>query len=244
MAKVAVITGGCRGIGRAIAVKFAEAGYCLALISRNPGEACENIKKEASELGAKVHLYQADVAKEEEVVAAFSQIKEDFGEIYALINNAGITRDGPLLRMGAEAFNEVVNTNLTGSFFCSREALKLMIRKREGVILNISSVVGLYGNPGQANYAASKAGLIGLTKTMAKEFGSRNIRVNALAPGFIESDMTDKLSEKLKEEALKSLSIKRFGKTQEVAALALFLSSQEASYITGQILCIDGGIAL
>ncbi|NLY36615.1 MAG: 3-oxoacyl-[acyl-carrier-protein] reductase [Tissierellia bacterium] len=244
MQKVAVITGGCRGIGRAMALKFAGAGYDLALITRNLGEACEDTKKEVDGLGVKLHFYQADVAREEEVVAAFSKIKEDFGEIYVLINNAGITRDGSLLRMKGQDFSEVIDTNLTGSFFCSREALKLMIRKREGVILNISSVVGVYGNPGQANYAASKAGLIGLTKTMAKEFGSRNIRVNALAPGFIESDMTDKLPDTLKEEALKKLSIKRFGKTEEVAALALFLASQEASYITGQTLCIDGGIAL
>lgn len=244
MNRVAVITGACRGIGKATALAFARAGYTLGLISRSRGEACEQTLSEVRALGAEVYFYQADVANEEEILRAFSQIKEELGRVDVLINNAGITRDGSLLRMGKEAFSAVVETNLSGSFYCAREALKLMVKKREGVILNISSVVGVYGNTGQANYAAAKAGLIGLTKTIAKEFGSRNIRANAIAPGFIESDMTRELPEALKEEALKNLSIKRFGQPEEVAALALFLASKEAAYITGQTLCIDGGIAL
>lgn len=243
MAKLAVITGPCRGIGQALALKFA-GSYSLALISRSKNQACEDLMRQLDNLGADYRFYQADVAVEDQVVQAFESIKKDFESIDLLINNAGITRDGTLVRMKGEDFREVIDINLAGSFYCAREAIKVMMRKRQGVVLNISSVVALYGNAGQANYSASKAGVIGLTKSLAKEYGARNIRVNALAPGFIESDMTDVLSEDLKKAALDKLAIRRFGRPEEVAALAYFLASDEAGYITGQCLSIDGGISL
>lgn len=240
MRKLAVITGGSRGLGRAMALSFAKS-YDLALISRSlPQE--EDLIREVEALGARVAFYRADVSREEEVVEAFSRIKEDFGSIYVLINNAGITKDGSFVGMTSSDFLDVINVNLLGSFLCAREAMKLMMRKREGLILNISSVVALQGNAGQANYAASKAGLLGLTRTLAKEYGSRNIRVNALAPGFIESDMTWGLSQDIKDRALDKLSLRRFGRAQEVAELAYYLAS--ADYVTGQVISIDGGLSL
>lgn len=244
MEKVALITGGCKGIGRAMALTFAKAGYNLVLLSRKDSSACQETVEEAKAFGKDVLFLEADVSKEEEVKEAFQHMLEKYGHIDVLINNAGIVKDGLALRMSSEDFQDVLNINLLGSFYCAKEALRSMSRKRSGIILNISSVVGIYGNPGQSNYAASKAGMIGLTKTLAKEFGSRNIRVNAIAPGFIESDMTESLSDAVKEEAMKKLSIKRFGTAEEVAELALFLASEKAEYITGQVLSIDGGIAL
>lgn len=226
-----------------MALAFAKEGYRLVLLSRKNSAACQETLEEVKQY-TDVLFLEADVSKEEEVKSAFEAILENYGQIDVLINNAGIVRDGLILRMEAEDFEDVLRINLMGSFFCAKEALRSMSRKRKGVILNISSVVGLYGNPGQSNYAASKAGLIGLTKSLAKEFGSRNIRVNAIAPGFIESDMTETLPEAVKEEALKKLTLKRFGKAEEVAELALFLASDKASYMTGQVLLIDGGIAL
>lgn len=243
MKKVAVITGACRGIGRAFALRFAQ-DYNLALISRTKNKACNELMEELYARGVNFEFYEADISHEAQVIRAFEEIKEDFGQVDLLINNAGITRDGTLLRMKSEDFSDVLDVNLLGSFFCAREAIKLMVRRRQGVVLNISSVVGIYGNPGQANYASSKAGVIALSKTLAKEYGSRNIRVNALAPGFIESDMTDVLGEDYKKAVLEKISLARLGQPEEVAELAYFLASDQAAYITGQVLAIDGGISL
>lgn len=244
MEKVVVITGACKGIGLAMAKAFAQEGASLALLSRKNSEACREAVEHLKKEGAKLLFLEADVSQEEEIKRAFKDILDHYGTIDVLINNAGIVKDGLSLRMSVEDFEEVLKVNLLGSFLCAKEALRSMSRARSGVILNISSVVGLQGNPGQSNYAASKAGLIGLTKTLAKEFGSRNIRVNALAPGFIESDMTQGLSSSLKESALDKLCLRRFGEAKEVADLAVFLASEKASYITGQVISIDGGISL
>lgn len=239
--KTAVITGGLKGIGKATAEAFARSGAAVAVISRSVADEkrAETVKYYA-DMGARAELYECDVADYDKCGETAERIISDFGGIDILVNNAGITRDGLFVKMDNSAFDSVIAANLTGTFNMSRHAGRFMFRKKSGCIINMSSVVGIYGNAGQANYSASKAGIIGLTKSLAKELGARGIRVNAIAPGFIETDMTSVLSDELKSKMLERISLGRFGRAEEVAALALFLASEQASYISGQVIEIDG----
>lgn len=240
--KVAVITGASRGIGYAIAERLAAEGCNLALISTKQA----TIDSVAEDLRERYEIevlpLQVDVKSSIEVSDAIEKVIQKWGQIHFMINNAGITRDSLLVRMGEEDWDEVVDTNLKGCFHCSKSVCKSMMRSREGVIINITSVVGLMGNPGQANYSAAKAGVVGLTKSMARELAPRGIRVNAVAPGFIKSNMTDKLSEKLKDELKSRIPLGRFGEARAVADCVQFLLSPMAAYITGSIIQVDGGM--
>lgn len=239
--KTAVITGGLKGIGKATAEAFARAGAAVAVISRSISDQKRaETAKYYADMGARAELYECDVADYDKCEETVERIISDFGGIDILINNAGITRDGLFVKMDNSAFDSVIAANLTGTFNMSRHAGRFMFRNKSGCIINMSSVVGLHGNAGQANYSASKAGIIGLTKSLAKELGARGIRVNAIAPGFIETDMTSILSDELKSKMLERISLRRFGRAEEVAALALFLASEQASYISGQVIEIDG----
>ncbi len=241
--KVVMITGGARGIGRTIAERFLEEGASLALCDIN----LDGVTATASELASAdsiVRGYAMNVADEESVTAAVNAITADFGKIDVLVNNAGITRDGLLIRMKKEDWDAVLAVNLTGSFIVSKTVVKGMIKARCGRIVNIASVVGVVGNAGQANYSAAKAGLIGLTKTMAKEFATRGITVNAVAPGFIETEMTNHLPEQAKTAFLANIPLNRPGTTADVAGTVLFFASDDAAYITGQVLCVDGGMVM
>lgn len=241
---VAIVSGASRGIGRAIAMKLAAQGFDLVINYHSNTSAAEQTGTELEALGAKVVLVRADASTEAaaaEIVAAAAGLP---GNLELLVNNAGINRDGLLLRMSAEQFNEVIQTDLNGPFLMIREAAKVMMKKRYGRIINVSSVVGLYGNAGQANYASAKAGLIGLTKTVAKELAGRNITCNAIAPGFITTDMTMALSDDIQAAILSQIAMKRFGAAEEVASAAAFLGSREASYITGQVLEVAGGLVM
>ena len=240
--KTAIVTGGVRGIGKAIALAFAENGANVALCYRGNEDAAKITEEEIKKLQGNVILFKGDVKDgnfAKEVVAA---TKEAFGSIDILVNNAGITRDKLLLRMNEEDFTEVIDTNLTGSFNFLKACAEVMVKQRYGRIINLSSIVGINGNPGQSNYSASKAGIIGLTKSAAKELGRRGITVNAIAPGFIETDMTDILNEAQKAELLKGIPIGRVGTSKDIASLAVFLASEEAGYITGQVIGVDGGM--
>ncbi len=234
--KIALITGGARGIGRAIAERLASEGATVWISDINEQE----LKKTAEELGCKYVVM--NVAKEEEVVAGIKKIVDEDGRIDLLVNNAGITDDTLLIRMKLEQWKRVIDVNLTGAFLVTREVAKHMIKQRYGRIVNVASVVGEMGNPGQANYAASKAGLIAFTKTIAKELAARNITANAIAPGFVETKMTEALPERVKEEYFKAIPLQRFAKPEEIAALVAFLLSEEASYITGEVIRINGGL--
>lgn len=242
--KIALVTGASRGIGRAIALKFAQNGAHVVINYSSSQAQAQNLKEEIESFGVRALVVKCDVSSSEEVNAMFSQIEKGFGRLDILVNNAGITKDGLILRMNEEDFDKVVAINLKGAFLCSKAASKIMVKQREGSIINISSVVGITGNIGQANYAASKAGVIGLTKSLAKELASRNIRVNAIAPGFIKTDMTEVLSDKVKEAMLSSIPLGRFGEADEVANVALFLASNLSSYITGQVIVVDGGMIM
>lgn len=239
--KLALITGGAKGIGRAIAVALSKEGYDLVLNYKSSKDDAEKTKELLESYGARVYLMKADVSVEEEVIDLFKKIKE-IGSLDLLVNNAGITRDGLAMRMSKKDFVDVIDTNLVSAFFTSREAIKTMARKTSGSIINIASVVGLRGNPGQINYSASKAGLIGMTKTLAKEMASRNIRVNAVAPGFILTDMTEKMPDKAKKEIEFQIPLKSLGDPQDVAEAVVFLAGDKAKYITGQVLSVDGGM--
>ena len=242
--KNAVITGATRGIGRAIALAYAKNGANIVFAYHSNTEMANTLCKELEELGAGAVGIQCDVSDFTAAKQLTDACKEKFGSLDILVNNAGITADGLLMRMGEDAFDKVISTNLKGTFNCIRHASALMVRQKSGSIINITSIVGIAGNAGQANYAASKAGVIGLTKTAAKELGSRNINVNAIAPGFIDTDMTDVLNENIKASLMERISLKRLGQPEDVANLAVFLGSSNAAYITGQVIGIDGGLAL
>lgn len=242
--KVAVITGGTRGIGRAIALKLAKEGANIAINYRSSDKEAEELKKILEEEGVKVLTLKGDVSNFEEAKNLMEKCKEFFGKIDILVNNAGITKDTLIMRMKEEDFDKVIEVNLKGTFNCAKHASAIMLKQRFGKIINMTSVVGIAGNAGQVNYSASKAGVIGLTKSLAKELGSRGITVNAVAPGFIKTDMTSSLSEKFKEEVSKNVPLKRLGDPEDVANLVKFLASDEANYITGQVINVDGGMVM
>ncbi|GAB2223674.1 hypothetical protein Drorol1_Dr00004412 [Drosera rotundifolia] len=242
---VVIVTGASRGIGRAIALSLGKAG-CKVLVNyaRSSKEA-EEVSTEIEASGGEALTFKGDVSKEEDVDSMIKTAVDTWGTVDVLVNNAGITRDALLMRMKKSLWQEVIDLNLTGVFLCTQAAAKHMMKKRKGRIINIASIVGLVGNPGQANYSAAKAGVIGLTKTVAKEYASRNITVNAVAPGFIESDMTSKLGEDIEKKFLENIPLGRYGKPEEVAGLVEFLALHPAAgYITGQVLTIDGGMVM
>ena len=239
--QVAVVTGASRGIGKAVALALAGEGCHIAGIARTEASAGA-VAEEIKALGVKYHGYAVDVSSSDSVNAAVEQIHKDFGQIDILINNAGITRDTLLIRMSDEDWDAVLQTNLKGAFNWTRAAARIMMKARKGRIVNIGSVIGLHGNAGQCNYAAAKAGLIGFTKSVAKELASRNITCNVVCPGFIQTDMTDVLAAELKQKLLEQIPLKRLGEARDVAEMALFLSGPASSYITGQAFTVDGGL--
>ncbi|CAG9361254.1 3-oxoacyl-[acyl-carrier-protein] reductase [Clostridium perfringens] len=242
--KVAIVTGGTRGIGRAIALKLADNGANIVINYRNSDKEAEELKAILEEKGVKVLTVKCDISNFEDSKNLMDKCKEVFGKIDILVNNAGITKDTLIMRMKEEDFDSVIDVNLKGTFNCAKHASAIMLKQRFGKIINMTSVVGIAGNVGQVNYAASKAGVIGLTKSLAKELGSRGITVNAVAPGFINTDMTASLSEKVKEEASKNIPLKRLGDPEDVANLVGFLASDAANYITGQVINVDGGMVM
>lgn len=242
--QTAIITGAARGIGRAIALRLARDGVNVVINYTSAEKEAEETAREAEKLGVQALLVQADVSKEEEVEQLFEKALTLTGRIDILINNAGITRDNLILRMKEEDFDRVIEINLKGSYNCMKKASRIMLKQRYGRIVTISSVVGLRGNPGQVNYAASKAGVIGMTKSLAKELASRNITVNAVAPGMIETKMSEQMSEAAKKQMLSMIPAGRIGRPEDVANAAAFLAGEEAAYITGQVLCVDGGMAV
>ncbi len=239
---VAIITGGAKGIGKGIAIKFAQLGYDIVLNYRS--NVPDELKQELANLGANVLFVKGDISVEADVASLIDSAVEKFGRVDVLVNNAGITKDGLIMRMSLQDFDDVIDTNLKGAFLCCRAVSKLFLKQKSGKIINITSVVGISGNAGQANYAASKAGLIGLTKSIAKELGGKGITVNAVAPGFIETDMTEAMPDTAKDMMLGRVSLKRFGKVEDVANLVGFLASKDADYITGQVISIDGGLSI
>ena len=240
--KTAVVTGASRGIGRAVAIKLASLGANIVLNYRSSIKSVEEVLAEIKAMGINAVAVQGDISNFAEAEKVIKAAVENFGSLDILVNNAGITKDGLLARMKEEDFDSVIETNLKGAFNCMRHATPIMMKQRRGRIINMSSVVGVAGNAGQINYAASKAGVIGMTKSAAKELASRGITVNAIAPGFIQTDMTDALSDKVKEELLSGIPLKRLGQADEVAELVAFLASESASYITGQVININGGM--
>ena len=242
--RVALVTGASRGIGRAIALRLAAEG-CYVVINYNGSkEKAEEVQQEILQAGGQAHIYQCNVADFQACGEMFKDTISKMGHLDILVNNAGITKDGLLMGMSEEDFSKVVDTNLKGTFYCIRHAARTMIKQKKGRIINLSSMVGISGNAGQANYAASKAGVIGLTKSAAKELASRGITVNAIAPGFICTDMTQVLPEQVKEKIWAQIPMGGFGDPQDVAAAAAFFASEEADYITGQVLMVDGGMAM
>ena len=245
MARTALITGSATGIGKAVALKLASQGYSIAINALEMmKEAGEAAVAECRALGVECELFLADVTSFDECAGLVKAVKERFGSLDVLVNNAGITKDALLPRMTEEAFDAVINVNLKGVFNMCRHASMVMIRQKSGRIINVSSVAGVYGNAGQMNYSASKAGVVGMTLTAAKELGSRGITVNAVAPGFIRTAMTDALPEDVKQKMLDAITLGHFGEAQDVAEAIAFFASEQAGYITGQVLVIDGGIAM
>lgn len=242
--KVALVTGASRGIGRAIAIRLAAEGAKVAINFAGNTEKAEAVKAEIEAVGGEALLVQANVADAAAVEEMVAKVVEAFGGIDVLVNNAGITRDGLLVRMKDEDFDAVLDTNLKGVFYCTKAVSKLMMKKRSGRIVNMTSVVGVNGNAGQTNYAAAKAGVIGFSKSAAKEFASRGITVNMVAPGFIDTDMTSVLSDKAKEAAMAGIPLQRMGTPENVADAVAFLVSDQAAYITGQVIHVDGGMVM
>lgn len=242
--KTAVITGGSRGLGRAVCLTLARGGANIAFSYAGNTQAAAETLAELEALGVQAISVQSDVSKAEEVKTLIDAAVEKFGRIDILVNNAGITRDKLLMLMGEEDFDAVIATNLKGTFLCMKAVSRLMMKQRYGRIVNLSSVVGLRGNAGQVNYAASKAGVIGMTKALAKELATRGVTVNAVAPGFIETDMTAALPDAAKAALLPSIPMQRLGAPEDVAAAVAFFASEEAAYLTGQVLCVDGGMAM
>ena len=240
--KVALITGGGRGIGRSICESFAENGCNVAFTYNNSHEAAENLVKELNKYDVKVKSYKSDASDHDKSVELIDNVISDFDRIDVLVNNAGITKDNLLMRMSPSDFKDVVNVNLGSVFNLTKSSIKVFLKQKGGSIINISSIVGIKGNAGQSNYAASKAGIIGFSKSIALELGSRNIRCNVIAPGFIETDMTDSLSDDVLEKWKESIPLKRSGKPNDVGNACVFLASDLSSYITGQVLQVDGGL--
>ena len=242
--KVALITGASRGIGKAIALRFATEGATIVFTHVTPSATAEQTEQEIATLGVKVKRYVADASDYTATEALVAEVVKEFGHIDILVNNAGITRDGLLMRMSEQQWDEVISANLKSAFNFCRACTPVMMRQRGGSIINMSSVVGVHGNAGQCNYSASKAGIIGLTKSIASELGSRGVRANVIAPGFINTDMTGKISEELRAKWAKQIPLRRAGEGEDVAGVALFLASDLASYVTGQVLQVDGGMAM
>ncbi|MED0653712.1 3-oxoacyl-[acyl-carrier-protein] reductase [Anoxybacillus geothermalis] len=242
--KIALVTGASRGIGRAVALELARQGASVVVNYAGSEAKANEVVEMIRSLGREAIAVQADVARAEEVERLVKTALDQFGRLDILVNNAGITRDNLLMRMKEEEWDAVINTNLKGVFLCTKAVTRPMMKQRGGRIINIASVVGVIGNPGQANYVAAKAGVIGLTKTAARELASRNITVNAVAPGFITTDMTEALSEELKGEMLKQIPLARFGEPDDVARVVAFLASDAAGYMTGQTLHVDGGMVM
>ncbi len=242
--KIALVTGGSRGIGKAIALKLATLGANVAINYTSREEEALNTKEEIEKLGVKAFVIKCDVSNFDESQTMVEEVIKEFGKIDILVNNAGITKDGLLMKMKEEDFDKVIAVNLKGVFNCTKAITKPMMKQRYGKIINMASVVGVMGNPGQANYCASKAGVIGFTKATAKELASRNININAIAPGFIESDMTQVLKEEIRKEYESAIPMKKMGTAEDVANLVAFLSSDLSSYITGQVIHVDGGMVM
>lgn len=241
--RVALVTGGARGIGRDIALLFAQEGSDIAICDVNQ-EALDATKKEIEDLGRRAEGFVVDVTDLAQVEDMANKILDKFQKIDILVNNAGITRDNLIVRMSEKDFDSVIAVNLKGTFNCTKSVSKVMMKQRYGRIISIASIIGIMGNAGQSNYAASKAGIIGLTKSVAKELASRNVNVNAIAPGFIETDMTAKLADDVKTQMLTLIPLNRFGKANDVAKVALFLATESSSYITGQVIQVDGGMVM
>jgi len=239
---VALVTGGSRGIGKVIAETLAKAGYDIAICYSGNEVAAQETVAACLQFGVKAMCTKANVSNAEDVDTLFTAVKETLGSVEVLVNNAGITKDGLLIRMKEEDFSSVIDINLKGTFLCTKAAIKDMMKAKKGRIINITSIVGVKGNAGQANYCASKAGIIGFTKSVAKEYGSKGITVNAVAPGFIQTAMTDNLPDNLKEAYLKQIPLNRFGRPEDIANVVGFLASENASYITGQVLEVTGGM--
>lgn len=242
--KVALVTGASRGIGRAIALELAQRGYDVAINYAGSEDKAKEVAASVEQFGRKAIVVKADVTNESDVKSMVKSVITELGSIDILVNNAGITRDNLLIRMKEDEFDQVINTNLKGVFLCMKAASRPMMKQRSGKIINISSVVGISGNPGQMNYVAAKSGVIGMTKTAAKELASRNILVNAVAPGFIDTDMTEQLDDSIRAELLKLIPLERLGKAKDVAKVVAFLASDDANYITGQTIQVDGGMVM
>lgn len=242
--KIALVTGSSRGIGRSIALELGKKGVNVAVNYAGNEQKAEEVVQELHDLGVKAIKIRANVADEQDVKAMIKEVTKEFGRLDILVNNAGITKDNLLMRMKVEEFDQVIETNLKGAFLCTKAVTRQMMKQRYGKIINIASIVGVSGNPGQANYVAAKAGLIGLTKSTAKELATRNILVNAVAPGFITTDMTNILTEEQKDAILSQIPLEKLGEPEDIANVVCFLASDDAKYITGQTIHVDGGMVM